>query len=123
VVAASVHQVKTVFPASRAQLSCITPYWPGAVSLVVSTRLAVRVPANAQLRHLAKLVGAPIIVSSLNISRHPALYDLGRLPKRFKDLPQLNVGKLKRRLPSTVVTVRRGHLVVLRPGRVTIKTL
>lgn len=123
VVASSIAQVKRFFRLSAAQNRFIKQHWPGAVSLVMSQRFAVRVPSNQYLRRLAQRVGAPLIASSLNQSGTPPVFDMARLPSVFQGLPQENVGKLAKTKPSTVVSVTASQggdikVNVLRAGSV-----
>ncbi|EKD76397.1 MAG: hypothetical protein ACD_43C00126G0004 [uncultured bacterium] len=120
VVAASVEQIRQFFRISETRLKLGKKHWPGAVSLIVSNKYAVRVPAMALLRNLAKQAGAPLIASSLNQSGRPTIFDLKKLVGAFKDLPQIDVGKLPIRLPSTVIAVKRNRVVVVRLGSASI---
>lgn len=118
VIAASLKQVQACFKLTQAQLQFVQRYWPGAVSLIVTPRFAVRVPASASLRRLAQQAKAPLIASSLNKTGEPAIFDLKHLPVVFQDLPQKNIGRLGKTKPSTVVAIKHGKVVIVRPGRV-----
>lgn len=123
VVASSIAQVQKFFSLTKAQQRFVRQYWPGAISLVVSKRFAVRVSSNQRLRRLAQSAHAPLIASSLNQSGGLPMFDLVHLSSIFKGLPQENVGKLAKNKPSTVVSVTtdRGDDIkvsVLRAGSV-----
>jgi len=118
VIAASLKQVQTCFKLTQTQLHFVRQYWPGAVSLVVTPRFAVRVPASASLRRLAQHAKAPLIASSLNQTGELAIFDLKDLPAVFRDLPQKNIGRLAKTKPSTVVVIKHGKVAILRPGSV-----
>lgn len=75
-IAADIKQVEKYFPLSPCQKDLVSKVWPGPVSIIVNKKYAVRVPANETARKLAKLVGKPIIATSLNISGKPAIYKL-----------------------------------------------
>lgn len=122
VIAASITQIKQFFHINAFQLKLGKKYWPGAVSIVVSPKYAVRVPASTALRQLAKLAGAPLIASSLNRAGQPAIFDLKKLPAAFHNVPPIDIGKLPTKLPSTVIAVRRHRVVVVRPGSVHINS-
>lgn len=59
-------------------------YWPGAVTLVISPQLALRVPDNILLQNLIEKVG-PIYMTSANITGKPPL-DFTQACKKFKHL-------------------------------------
>lgn len=119
-VAASLAQVRRHFRLPPAALALARRSWPGPLSIVVSRRLAVRVPAYAVARRLAQLAGAPLIASSANRTG-------GRTPYRFSAVygqfigaqPDLLLdgGTLPKRKPSTIVRVDgRGRVEVVRQG-------
>lgn len=123
VVASSIAQVQKFFSLTKVQRRFVRQYWPGAISLVVSKRFAVRVPSNQRLRRLAQSAQAPLVATSLNQSGKPPLFDLARLPNVFHGLPQENIGKLANNNPSTVVNVttdQSGNIkvVIVRAGQV-----
>lgn len=120
VIAASLQQAKTFFKLNAAQLRLAKRYWPGSVSIVVSKQCAVRVPKASIARNLAKLLGYPILATSLNLTGEPPLFSLNKLPQQFRDLPQIDAGKLKKQLPSTVVECTKHGYKVHRYGAVTI---
>jgi L-threonylcarbamoyladenylate synthase len=127
VIAADTQQATRHFELASALRPLAKKYWPGPLSLVVSPRLSVRVPAADVPRRLAKLAGVPLIASSANISGQPACYSIRALLRQLKtkntgDLPDvmLDGGALPRRVPSAVVGSSRGKLIVFRSGRLRI---
>jgi len=124
-IAADIAQVKKFFKLNILQEKLAKKYWPGPFSLVISKRFAVRVPANAVARRLAKGAGRPLIATSANISGGRTLYDDRAIIKEFKDKKNqpdmiLTAGKLKKIKTSTIVKVSRGKLMVLREGSIKI---
>lgn len=122
-VAASLRQVQRHFPLPPAALALARQYWPGPLSLVVSRRYAVRVPADAVARRLAALAGSPLIATSANRSGRATPYTAAAVRRQFVRGPQLDLlldaGRLPKRKTSTVVAVDgRGQVRVLRPGAV-----
>ncbi|MEK7139675.1 MAG: L-threonylcarbamoyladenylate synthase [Patescibacteria group bacterium] len=122
-IAASRQQVEQFFSLNVAQKKLAKQAWPGALSIVVSSRSAVRVPANSIARRLAQLAGAPLIATSANISGRPALYSARAVTKEFarrRHQPDLilDAGRLQKTKPSTIVKVVRGKVLVLRQGAV-----
>jgi len=96
-------------------------YWPGPLSLVVSPRFAVRVPANTLARTLARRVGCPLIATSANLTGGRTLYSGLAVMKEFqnrKNQPDLilDAGRLKKIKTSTIVQVKKGKVAVLRSG-------
>lgn len=118
VVASSLYQVERHFNLTREQKRLAQQYWPGPVSIVVSSRFAIRVPANLLMRQLVRAAGAPLVASSLNQSGEPAIFSLNHLSKQFRDLPQLNLGRLRQAKPSTVVGFKGKKMIVYRHGAV-----
>ena len=121
VVASSVEQIQKYFKLSPAMLALGKQYWPGALSIVVGKRYAVRVPGLASARQAAELAGAPLIATSLNVSGEPPVFDLKQLPVRFHGISIIDGGVLQPKAPSTVVECFRGGYVVHRLGAVNIQ--
>lgn len=122
-VAASLRQAQRHFRLATAARRLIRRHWPGPLSLVVSKRYAVRVPADAVARRLATLAGVPLIATSANRTGRATPYTAAAVRRQFAHLPQpdlvLDAGRLPKRKPSTVVAVDgRGRVRVLRAGMV-----
>ena len=126
VIASSLQQVQKHFKLSAEQLQLAKQYWPGALSIVVSPKYAIRVPVTAAARKLAQEMGTPILATSLNISGEPAIYDLRHLVEtRLIASLRANVniiddGPLPKNSPSTVIECFRGGYVIHRQGAVTL---
>ena len=123
-VAASLRQVRRHFRLPPASLALARRHWPGPLSLVVSSRFAVRVPAHAVARRLAQLAGAPLIASSANRTGGNAPYRCSAVRSQFCGvLPDLLLdgGTLPKRRPSTIVRVDgKGRIEIVRPGAVSV---
>ena len=120
-IASSLRQVEKFFKLSAAQKKLAQRHWPGPLSIVVSTRFAVRVPSNSVARALARGAQQPLIATSANFSGEHTLYDAKKIIAQFsyeKHQPDLliNAGRLKKMKPSTVVKISAGQLVVVRKG-------
>ncbi len=121
-VADSLQQVKDTFPFSAEQEALAKQYWPGALSIVVSDKFAVRVPDKLLTREVATKTGVPVLATSLNTSGQFSRYDLTELPDQFKDIPKINIGILPMHPPSTVVECSPTGLVIHRQGAVRLKS-
>ncbi|MFA6604006.1 MAG: L-threonylcarbamoyladenylate synthase [Patescibacteria group bacterium] len=125
--------VRLIGPARRLALR----HWPGALTIVAPVRsgrrpvgagargatVAVRVPALAWARALAREFGAPLTSTSANLSGQPACYSPREVRKQLvarRRQPELflNAGALPRRPPSTIVKIVKGQVVILRPGSI-----
>lgn len=111
-VASSLHQVEKYFKLNSLEKKLAKQHWPGAYSIVVNDKYAVRVPANKLARSLARRVGKPLVATSLNVSgqkNQGALYSwLSRVDCT------IDVGKLKNKKPSTIVKVKNKEIIIIR---------
>lgn len=114
-------------------------FWPGALTIILpvkdarlrrarltgSNQVGVRVPDHPIARELARLLGRPIVATSANVSGRPSCFSLAdfllQFPGRRPDL-FLDVGRLPRRVPSTVVVVEDGDIRVLRRGSIRVSS-
>ena len=124
-IASSLGQVEKFFKLSATAKKLARKHWPGPLSIVVSPRFAVRVPAAATARRLAHLAGQPLIATSVNLSGQPPAYtssEVERVLKKSRRTPDffLDVGQLRRQEVSTVVRVTGKKVEVIRPGAVKI---
>lgn len=124
-VASSLNQVEKFFKLNKTQKDLAKKFWPGPLSLVVSKKFAVRVPKNKIAKDLAKLAGLPLIATSANISGRQTLYDIQKVIKEFqktKNQPDLIIdsGRLKKIETSTIVSVVKKEIKILRAGAVKI---
>jgi L-threonylcarbamoyladenylate synthase len=136
VIVGSFAQARKYFAFSRTELLLARRFWPGPLSLVLKARsrrlaaavggdrVAVRWSANVVAARLAILAGAPIIATSANLSGKPGCFTIhsvkwqfGHAAGVFADPDMyLDGGTLARSLPSTIVRVRRGRIIVIREG-------
>ena len=111
-------------------------FWPGPLTIVVPIRdaasvcdlaragldtVAIRVPGHAKARAVIGAFGGAVVAPSANRSGRPspttfadALEETGQAAAEAVDGGACAVG-----VESTVVTVRHGHVALLRPGAVT----
>lgn len=127
VVAASVQQVLKHFRLSPLAQRLARRYWPGPLSIVVSPRYAVRVPAASIPQTLARLARSPLIATSANRSGAGECYHHRDVIRAFAGLPHqpdalIAAGRLPRRRPSTIVRTVRDQIVILRQGPVRVPT-
>ena len=109
--------------------------WPGALTIIVHTKkdsplaehaaiptIAFRCPGDAWLREIIANVDAPIFSTSVNRSGQPVLDTTDAITGEFADEVDLIIddGDKKGALPSTLVTLEKGTIKVLRQGSVTI---
>ncbi|MBI2415225.1 MAG: L-threonylcarbamoyladenylate synthase [Candidatus Kerfeldbacteria bacterium] len=120
VIASSLAQVEKFFTLTTPQRRLAKKYWPGPLSIVVSSRYAVRVPQQSIARALARRVGQPLLATSLNRTGRPTVYSIGSTEKKLlQSLPDqaiLNIGTLKRTPSSTIVACRGEKIIIYRHG-------
>ncbi|MFA5358337.1 MAG: L-threonylcarbamoyladenylate synthase [Patescibacteria group bacterium] len=125
VVCADLNQAKKFFRLNKLAARLAKKYWPGPLSIVVSSSFSIRVPANKLTQKLVKLAGRPLIATSANLSGNAAPYSGRVVIKEFKNQKNqpdlvINSGKLKKTSPSTIVKIRGEKIEVLRQGSVKI---
>lgn len=132
IICSSLSQVKKYFKFNVLKSKIATKYWPGPLSIVVSTKYAVRVPKNKTAQRLAKLTGRPLIATSANISGAKTIYSSQEIIKQFikkkshrdlmREKPDLmiNAGKLPFNKTSTIVKITKKGVKLVRPGAVKI---
>jgi L-threonylcarbamoyladenylate synthase len=118
-------------------------FFPGKVTLVLTLKkktgalyilsagtgkLGVRMPKQGVAINLAKEFGRPITATSANISKQPLCYSVPAVKKQFikKQLKPdyyLHAGKLKPVLPTTVIGIKAGKLVIYRQGPILPETI
>lgn len=114
-IASSIYQVQKFFPLQRIQRRAAQKFWPGPVSLVVSPQYAVRVPALAVARQLARLAGKPLIATSANIHKQKTPYRISET-LTGADLV-IDAGELAVVPPSAVIDIQKdGTVRVIREG-------
>lgn len=118
-----------------AELAIISQYWPGPVSAIIAASdslqylhqgvgsLAVRVPADEQLRTLLRQTG-PLVTSSANAPGEPPATNLAEAQAYFGDHVAFYVdgGDLSGRAPSTIIRLLGDKLEIIREGAAQIKT-
>lgn len=130
-VAADLDQVvATLGPLSGDERRLVAHAWPGPLALVVRTRaglapdvivegtVAVRVPAHAVARGLARALGHPVTATSANLAGHPAPRSADDIPPALRDALALvlDAGPSPGGPPSTIVRIDEGHPRLLREG-------
>ena len=117
-------------------------YWPGALTLVLKETinklqvtknfqfpisnfqtLGLRISSNKLAVSIVKKLGRPITATSANVSGKKELYDAKAVSQQFRNRkyqPDLiiDVGKLPKRQPSTVLQIINGKIKVLRKGEI-----
>ncbi|HTM69024.1 MAG TPA: L-threonylcarbamoyladenylate synthase [Candidatus Binatia bacterium] len=138
-IAASAADVRERFVLAGPARKLATAHWPGPLTLVLPYKrggrlpaspgptAAVRVPASVWARALAKAAGGLITSTSANVSGEATLYDAAKVVASFRGRRTapalvLDAGKLPVRRPSTIAALKRGKMVVLRPGAVKVES-
>jgi L-threonylcarbamoyladenylate synthase len=90
--------------------------------------LGVRYPKHKIILKLVSLLGRPITATSANVSGQPDTYSIVEARRQFvssKVRPDyyLDVGRLERIKPSTVVTIDKKNVKILREGPITEKQI
>ncbi len=111
--------------------------WPGALTIIVhikenspladtaipeSRTVAFRCPGDEWLRKIITECGAPIFSTSVNRSGQPVLDTSSAIASEFSSEADLIIddGDKKGALPSTLVTIEKGEVKILRQGSVKI---
>ena len=111
--------------------------WPGALTIIVhikenspladtaipeSRTVAFRCPGDEWLRKIIAECGAPIFSTSVNRSGQPVLDTSSAIASEFGSEADLIIddGDKKSALPSTLVTIEKGEVKILRQGSVKI---
>ena len=84
-------------------------YWPGKVSLVISDKLALRIPGNKKLRDLISKKG-PVYMTSANISnkRQLSFEEAKEKFKQIKEIYDFGEGDNK---PSKIIRISDGKVL------------
>ena len=98
-------------------LICRAPAAPGWLSLDTQS-LAIRIPANKELQKLIRQTG-PLVSTSANPGGKPPASSVAAAKKYFGDKLDfyVDIGEVET-VPSTLVKVENGKLVVVREGTV-----
>lgn len=122
-IAASLEQVEQYFTINSIQRTLAKKYWPGPLSLVISKKFAIRVPAIPAIRRLANVAGVPLLATSFNKTGAPPIFNIESPKVQSQVLPMLpkntlimNAGRLPKRMPSTIVEVKGSDVIIHRSG-------
>ncbi len=135
-IAGSLSQVSRIADLSRAEKSLAKKHWPGPLTLLVRLKrgrklaphvsqlglIGIRVSSSLFARALAKALRHPIAATSANRSGAMPAFSGRAVVHAFKAFPHqpdlvLDVGRLPRRVPSTVARVSEdGSVEILRQG-------
>ncbi len=116
----------------------IKRFWPGPLTLVLPLKakgkswqmlsagtgtIGIRWPKHKIALELAGKLGKPITTTSANVSGKLSCYSVPEVAKQFarsvrKPDYYIDGGKLKKTKPSTVVSLDKGHVTILRLGPV-----
>jgi L-threonylcarbamoyladenylate synthase len=112
----------------------VKKHWPGPLTVVLPLRrgvklpsgavrdgtIAVRVSSHPVARALSRWLGRPIVSTSANLSGQPICSSVSAVEKQLGDRPDgyLDVGRLSRRKPSTIIMEKDGEIIVLRRGSI-----
>ena len=96
--------------------------WPGPLTVIVSVKtggtVAFRCPGDQWLRDVIALCHAPVYSTSVNRSGEPVLTSIKDICREFEDEVSLIVddGDCKTSIPSTIVRLDGGEIIVVRKG-------
>lgn len=107
--------------------SSLLKYWPGPLTIIVNDKrlinsknktTAFRCPGDLWLRQIIEKTGYPLYSTSVNRSGSPVLDTETAILDEFENETDLIVldGDKKNSLPSTIVKIDNGNVVVLRQG-------
>ncbi|MCQ2584308.1 MAG: threonylcarbamoyl-AMP synthase [Treponema sp.] len=104
-------------------------YWPGPLTIIVNDKIipgittAFRCPGDAWLRQIISECGAPLYSTSVNRSGKPVIQTIDGIISEFESEVDLiiNGGDTKDALPSTIVKIEDGKVIVLRDGDIKIE--
>lgn len=112
-IASSLAQVKKFFELNPLALRLAKKYWPGPLSIIVNDRFAVRVPDCQMARDLARRFGKPLIATSANLSGQKENY----ICPKMKNVDwRIDLGRLEKVKPSTIVDCRQNKIKIIRHG-------
>ncbi len=132
-IAASLSQMEKLGLKHR-YLKAVEDFWPGAVSVIIpcadpalrylhrgKLSLAVRIPADSELRQLLDDTG-PLLTSSANQPGQPPAATIAQARDYFGDAADFYIdgGDLSGRQPSTIIRVVDDAIEVIRQGAVII---
>lgn len=139
VIVGGMAQAEKYFIFDRTERTLAEKFWPGPLSLILRTRskkiatamgggrIAVRWSANRIAAALANGCDVPITATSANLSGKPGCFTVAAVKRQFAGAHLaspvffMNGGALKKSLPSTIVRIERGHIVVLREGKIDVE--
>jgi len=135
-IAGSLAMVKKFCQMSADEERLAKKYWPGALTIVFKIKkgiklakgtvakdgtVAVRVSSNKTARELSLALGAPIVSTSANLAGEGECYSVDDAKKSFFDsVVFLDVGRLKKQKPSTIVKIENSKIKILRQGEIKI---
>lgn len=124
-ITSSLNQAVKFFKLNSSQIALVKKYWPGPLSIVVSSKYSIRVPKNKISQSLSRRVGKPLIATSANFSGQTTIYNVKKIINQFdnkKNQPDLiiDAGNLPKVLPSTIVKVNQEGIEIIRQGTIKI---
>lgn len=127
-------QYVTTIPA-EVEESLIKPYWPGGLTIVLQSRIAVvpelvrgggdtvglRMPDHTELLHIITKVGVPILGPSANVHGEKTPFHISNLDSELvKKVDYVLGGDSKQNMASTVIDCTVKPWKIIRQGAVTI---
>lgn len=133
IIAANIEQLEALGLKHR-YLKAVEQFWPGAVSVIIpcgpeleylhegKNSLAVRLPADENLRKLLEQTGA-LLTSSTNHPGEPTAMTIEEAKKYFGDKVDFyeDGGDLSGRQPSTIIRIVDDAIEIIREGAVKIE--
>ncbi len=132
VIVPSINYTSKIVKVDKKAKELIKKYWPGPLTLVLDLikkphrnykfkSLALRLSSDKFASELVKKFKKPIISTSANISGKSNIYNPREIKKYKIDVDLfINAGVLKKTKPSTIVSVQKDEVKILRKGLINV---
>jgi len=124
----NIKMAKELAEIGKEQEKILKKYWPGKYTFVLNRKkdkklygvdkktIALRIPKHKPLNVLLKKINKPLVQTSVNISREPALTKISDIIKQFNDKNVLiiDMGNLKKSKSSKIIDLTNNKIKVLR---------
>ncbi|MFH0853783.1 MAG: L-threonylcarbamoyladenylate synthase [bacterium] len=138
-IASDLSQVKKIANLTKPELDLAEQYWPGPLTLLVKPKkelpyeltldkdlVAIRVPNQAIARQIAAQMNRPIVSTSINVTKQPAIFqpsEIIKLVPRAEELIELIIdgGVLPKVAPSTIAQALNDKIIIHRSGSIKLK--
>ena len=100
-------------------------FWPGALTLVFTPELSIRIPDNQTDLEIIRLAETPIVSTSANLSGYPNPLTAEKVYEQIGDKVDmiLDSGKCSLGIPSTLLDISQTPAKIIRLGAISEKEL